>query len=106
LVALVKLLGSRGLLALVAPERGEPSSRAACLARERLSHLTPLADLALVMQGLGTLAIGRGGGADARAFLAKASRGEAVAAFALTEPDAGSDLAGLRTAATRDGDAY
>lgn len=106
LVALVKRLGERGLLELVAPTRGDPSSRALCLARERLAYFSPLADLAFTMQGLGSLAIARAGGEEARKWLPRITTGEAVAAFALTEPDAGSDLGSLRTRAREDGGSY
>jgi acyl-CoA dehydrogenase len=77
------------------------------LIREALSYSSSLADLAFVMQGLGTFAISRAATEHVREFwLERAATGRAVAAFALTEPEAGSDVAGIQTTARRDGDAY
>lgn len=102
--ALVALLGARGVLELIA---GDVSWRAVCLARERLGHASPLLELAFTMQGLGSYPITLAGSDEQRArWLAKVVSGEHVAAFALTEPEAGSDLAGLATEARLDGDAY
>jgi acyl-CoA dehydrogenase len=59
------------------------------------------------MQGLGTYAISRSATEHVRDFwLARARTGKAIAAFALTEPDAGSDVAGLKTLARKEGEAY
>lgn len=81
--------------------------RALCLIREALAYSSPLADLAFVMQGLGTYAISLAAPEHVRDFwLARAAEGKAIAAFALTEPDAGSDVAAIKTTARRDGDAY
>lgn len=81
--------------------------RALCLIREALAYSSALADLAFVMQGLGTYAISQAAPEHVRDFwIARALEGKAVAAFALTEPDAGSDVAAIKTTATRDGDAY
>jgi acyl-CoA dehydrogenase len=81
--------------------------RALCLVRETLSYSSSLADLAFVMQGLGTYAIAQAAPDHVRDFwLARALQGKAIAAFALTEPEAGSDVAALKTEARRDGDAY
>ena len=81
--------------------------RALCLIREALSYSSALADLAFVMQGLGTYAISLAAPEHVRDFwLARAAEGKAIAAFALTEPDAGSDVAAIKTTARRDGDAY
>jgi acyl-CoA dehydrogenase len=110
--ALVRLFGARGLLRLTAPRSHGGldetlSSTSLCLARERLGHVSPLADLAFAMQGLGSHPIVLAGSAEARdAWLPRVVRGEAVSAFALTEPEAGSDLGGLATRAVRDGDGY
>ncbi len=109
LARMVRMLGERGLLDLVTDGgRFERVSwRAVCLARERLGHASPLLELAFTMQGLGTYAITAFGDASQRErFVAPAIRGEKVAAFALTEPEAGSDLAGIATTARRDGDDY
>jgi len=110
--ALVRLFGARGLLRLTVPQshgglHETLSSTCLCLARERLGHISPLADLAFAMQGLGSHPIVLAGTTDARdAWLPHVVAGDAVAAFALTEPEAGSDLGGLATHAVRDGDAY
>ena len=112
LQALVRLFGDRGLLRLAVPRshggvHDSVSSTALCLVRERLGHVSPLADLAFAMQGLGSYPITLAGSDLARAeWLPKVAAGQAIAAFALTEPEAGSDLAGLSTRAVRDGDDY
>ncbi|UJR80084.1 acyl-CoA dehydrogenase family protein [Sandaracinus amylolyticus] len=112
LVAVVRLLGARGLLGLTVPaEFGGTYERvrsdALCLARERLGHASPLVELAFAMQGLGGYPIvARGSDALRGAWLPKVAAGEAIAAFALTEEDAGSDLGGITTTARLDGDAY
>jgi len=81
--------------------------RALCLIREALSYSSALADLAFVMQGLGTFAISQAAPEHLRDFwVTRAVEGKAVAAFALTEPEAGSDVAAIKTTAKRDGDAY
>ena len=81
--------------------------RSFCIIREALSYSSSLADLAFVMQGLGTYAIHLGAAEHVRDFwLARAANGKAIAAFALTEPDAGSDIAALKTTARREEDAY
>jgi acyl-CoA dehydrogenase len=81
--------------------------RAICLIREALAYSSALADLAFVMQGLGTFAISQAAPDHVRDFwISRVVEGKAIAAFALTEPDAGSDVAAIKTTATRDGDAY
>ncbi len=107
--AMVAMLGARGLLGLLTDGARLPrvSWRAVCLARERLAHASPLLELAFAMQGLGSYAVTSHGSPAQRArWLAPVVRGERVAAFALTEPEAGSDLSGVATRATRDGDDY
>jgi acyl-CoA dehydrogenase len=112
---MVLRMGKTGLLRLITDEalggRFERASfRAICLARERLGRTSPLADLAFTMQGLGsfaiTLAARKHQQANAAELLAPIVAGDAVAAFALTEPDAGTDLSRIATEATRDGDDY
>jgi acyl-CoA dehydrogenase len=103
---IVRLLGERGLLDLFDAEGGI-SWGAICLARERLGYASPLVELAFAMQGLGSYPITVAGTVDQKArFLPAVLAGESVAAFALTEPEAGSDLAGIATTARRDGDSY
>jgi acyl-CoA dehydrogenase len=112
LARLVALLGEAGLLRLVAAKRDggtfdEVRSVALCLARERLGFASPLVDLAFTMQGLGSYPITMLGNDEQRArWLPGVIEGRDVAALALTEPEAGSDLSGIQTTATRDGDGY
>ncbi|MCB9617488.1 MAG: acyl-CoA dehydrogenase family protein [Sandaracinus sp.] len=113
---LVRFFGEKGLLRLVTDARfggahERMSSIGLCLVRERLGHASPLVELAFAMQGLGsypmTLAASEHGSTDAaEVWLPKVVRGEAVAAFALTEAQAGTDLGGLATTAVRRGDTY
>jgi acyl-CoA dehydrogenase len=106
--AYVASLGQAGVLEFVvsSPER-KPDVRAICLIRETLSYSSALADLAFVMQGLGTYAISQSAPEHVRDFwISRAAEGKSVAAFALTEPDAGSDVSAIKTTAQRDGDAY
>ena len=102
----VGLLASAGLLSYAVAE-SRLDIRSLCLIREELSYSSPLADLAFVMQGLGTYAIAQAAPDHVREFwLARAANGKAIAAFALTEPDAGSDVASIQTNARRDGETY
>jgi len=81
--------------------------RAACLAREALGAANPLADAVFALQGLGTLPILFAGSDALRARWADAAvQGRAMAAFAMTEAEAGSDVAGMKTQARKDGDSY
>lgn len=82
-------------------------TRAVCLLRETLAMHSGLADFALAMQGLGSGAISLAGtDAQKRRYLPRVASGEAIAAFALSEPEAGSDVAALILAAREDGDEY
>lgn len=104
----VSLLASGGVLryAVAAPDT-PMDARALCLIREALAYSSSLADSAFVMQGLGTYAIAKAAPEHVRDFwLARVSEGKAIAAFALTEPEAGSDVAAIQTTAQRDGDTY
>ena len=105
---LVALLAQAELLRYAVARPQAPFDvRALCLIREELSYSSPLADLAFVMQGLGTHAISLAAPAHVRDFwLARAIEGRAVAAFALTEPEVGSDVSAIQTTARRDGDGY
>jgi len=107
--ALVRSLGEAGLLDAATGAGGTTpiDSRAACLTRETLTWHDGLADFAFAMQGLGTGAIGLSGSEQLRAtVLPKARSGEWIAAFALSEKDAGSDVAAMACAASRDGEHY
>ncbi|HEV7903842.1 MAG TPA: acyl-CoA dehydrogenase family protein, partial [Pyrinomonadaceae bacterium] len=105
---LVALLAQAELLRYAVARPNAPFDvRALCLIREELSYSSPLADLAFVMQGLGTHAISLAAPEHVRDFwLTRAATGRAVAAFALTEPEVGSDVAAIQTTARRDGDSY
>ena len=82
-------------------------TRAICLLRETLAFHHGLADFAFAMQGLGSGAISLHGTAEQRArYLPKVASGQAIAAFALSEPEAGSDVAAMQCSARDDGDAY
>ncbi|HML07923.1 MAG TPA: acyl-CoA dehydrogenase family protein [Xanthobacteraceae bacterium] len=82
-------------------------TRAVCLLRETLARHSGLADFAFAMQGLGSGAITLHGTEEQkRAYLPRVASGAAIAAFALSEPDAGSDVAALSCVARRDGDGY
>ena len=82
-------------------------TRAICLIRETLARHAGLADFAFAMQGLGSGAISLfGSDEQKRRYLPRVAAGEAIAAFALSEPDAGSDVAAMRCAAAADGDDY
>ncbi|HEX8136281.1 MAG TPA: acyl-CoA dehydrogenase family protein [Pyrinomonadaceae bacterium] len=106
--AMLELLAGADLLRYaVAGVGGTLDARSLCLTREALSYSSSLADLAFVMQGLGTYAISLAAPDHVRDFwLRRAAEGRAIAAFALTEPEAGSDVASIRTTARLDGDAY
>lgn len=82
-------------------------TRAICLIRETLARHNGLADFAFAMQGLGSGAISLfGSAANKQAYLPRVAKGEAIAAFALSEPQAGSDVAAMQCAAAQDGDHY
>ena len=104
---LVKGLGADGFLAHCAPEDSRFDVRSLAILREVFAFHSGLADFALTMQGLGSGPIVlEGSEAQRRRYVARAARGEAIAAFALSEPDAGSDAAALSTRALRDGTHY
>src|SRR5471030_2078611 len=106
---LVRRLGDAGWLQhAIAGAAGEGiDTRAICLIRETLARHNGLADFAFAMQGLGSGAISlHGTPAQREAYLPSVARGEAIAAFALSEPQAGSDVAAMQCAAVQDGDHY
>ena len=108
---LVRELGRAGLLeAAVAAPEGDAAgidSRSACLARETLAWRDGLADFAFAMQGLGSGAIAIAGEAAIKqTVLPKVRSGEWLAAFALSEAQAGSDVAAMSCAARAEGDHY
>jgi len=103
--ALVRRLGAAGWLRhAVAADAGEAiDTRAICLIRETLARHAGLADFAFAMQGLGSGAISLAGDAQQRSrYLGRVAAGEAIAAFALSEPEAGSDVAAMACAARQE----
>ncbi|QDL93958.1 acyl-CoA dehydrogenase (plasmid) [Paroceanicella profunda] len=80
--------------------------RSLCIIRETLARHDGLADFAFAMQGLGMGAVSLFGTPEQRARLAKTRAGEAISAFALTEPASGSDVANIACAARQEGDSY
>ena len=80
-------------------------TRSVCVIRETLARHNGLADFAFAMQGLGSGAISLAGtDAQKSAYLPRVAAGEAIAAFALSEPDAGSDVAAMQCSARLEGD--
>jgi len=91
----------------VASSRERLSLRALCLARERIAAASAFADSVLAVAGLGSFPIAATGDtAIADRYLGRATSGAAVGAFALTEPEAGSDPSAIQTVAKNDGTAY
>jgi len=104
---LVESLGAANILEITASHEGKLDVRNLCLAREILARHDGLADFAFAMQGLGTGAISLFGSDEQKAeWLPLTSTGKAIAAFALTEPQSGSDVANSTMTATRDGNDY
>lgn len=99
---LLAALGRLGLLARVFPAGGRVGALDLCLLRESLARECTEAETALALQGLGAHPLLTAPGLAAR-WLPEVTSGRAVAAFALTEPEAGSDAAALRLAAEPDG---
>ena len=108
--SLVASLGHAGFLlhSAVDPENETGLDvRSLCLIRETLARHDGLADFSFAMQGLGTGAISLFGTAEQKGeWLPKTRTGRAISAFALTEPQSGSDVANSTMSATRDGDEY
>ncbi|MBC7733863.1 MAG: acyl-CoA dehydrogenase family protein [Bacteriovorax sp.] len=105
--SLVAAMGEAGWLqhAVARSEGMAIDTRAICILRETLARYNGLADFAFAMQGLGSGAISLAGTPEQRArYLPRAMRGEALAAFALSEPEAGSDVAAMQCSATPDGE--
>jgi acyl-CoA dehydrogenase len=106
---LVKALGDGGWLRVAVPASHGGlypnfDVRALCLVRETLAYVSGLADFAFAMQGLGTGPISLFGSEPLKArYLPRVARGESIAAFALSETDAGSDVAAMTTSAVPDG---
>lgn len=105
---LVRELGRAGLLEASVPAPfGCLDLRSLVVVRERLAYYSSLCDSAFAMQGLGSYAIALAGSDVQRErWLRPVARGEVLAAFAVTEPEAGSDLAAVRTQAKSDGQVW
>ena len=105
--AWVRDLGRDGWTRYSAPSDAVFDVRALALIRETLAYHSGLADFAFAMQGLGSGAISLEGSLEIKnRYLPRVAAGEAIAAFALSEPDAGSDVAAIKCSARRDGDSY
>jgi acyl-CoA dehydrogenase len=110
--ALVRDLGTAGWTRYSVPFDAESpvaefDVRALALIRETLAWYDGLADFAFAMQGLGSGAISLAGSQEIKhRYLPRVATGEAIAAFALSEPDAGSDVAAIKCSARLDGDFY
>ena len=109
---LVSELGTAGLLRVCVPAayggaREQLDVRSLCLAREILGRASGLADFAFAMQGLGSVPVTLFGSKDQKqSILPNVAAGTLIGAFALSEPDAGSDVGAIATRATRDGDSW
>lgn len=110
--AWVRALAENGWLRACVPDvygglRAGLDARTLCIAREILAYRSALADFAFAMQGLGSAPLSLFGSAELRKrYLPMVANGRCVTAFALSEREAGSDVAALATRARRDGDTY
>lgn len=110
--AFVQLMAREKLLEYVVPDAyggrfPQLDVRALCLIRQGLAYGSGLADTMFAMQGLGSYPITLAGSEPLkRRYLPRVVSGDAIMAFALTEPEAGSDVAALQSVAQRDGDHY
>ncbi len=108
----VRALGEAGLLRYCVPAayggaHQRLDVRSLCLARETLARYAGLADFAFAMQGLGSASISLFGSEELKQrYLPGVVSGERVAAFAISEPNSGSDVAAMETSAESDGDGY
>jgi acyl-CoA dehydrogenase len=109
---LVKQLGTAGWLRYAIPAayggmHERLDVRSLCIARESLARVDGLADFAFAMQGLGAGPISLFGSSELKhRYLPRVATGEAIAAFAISEKEAGSDVAAMRTSARRDGNEW
>jgi acyl-CoA dehydrogenase len=107
---LMSILARAGLLRYCVPQEfggcGVKVARL-CIIREELARVSAQADTNFIMQGLGSYPITLGGTPQQKArYLPPVARGEAIAAFALTEPAGGSDVLNMQTSAVRQGDGW
>ena len=109
---IVHRLGAAGWLRYVVPQPYGLAPmrldvRTVCLGRETLGQLSGMADFAFGMQGLGSSPISQFGSDELKQrYLPRVVAGDAIAAFALSEPMAGSDVSAMETTARRDGTDY
>ena len=109
---LVNDLGAGGWLRYAVPRdvggvHDRLDVRSLCIVRETLGRVSGLADFAFAMQGLGSGPISLFGSPALKAkYLPRVANGSAIAAFAISETEAGSDVAAMRTTARRDGESY
>lgn len=104
---LVRTLGDAGYLKYSATITGSLDVRSLCLIRETLARYDGLADFSFAMQGLGTGALSLFGSDEQKEeWLTQTRTGNAISAFALTEPQSGSDVANSTMTATKDGSEY
>ena len=110
--AIVKALGEAGFATYAVPASAgghheKLDVRSLCLIRETLARHNALADFAFAMQGLGSGPISLfGNEAQQAAYLNDVATGEKIAAFSLSEPEAGSDVAAMSCSARREGDEW
>ena len=105
--AWVRALAEGGWLRASAPDDGPHDVRTLCLTREALAYQDGLADFAFAMQGLGSGPIALCGTPEQkRRYLPGVRSGELIAAFALSEPEAGSDVSAIATTAVQQGEHY
>ena len=107
-VNLVRKLGDAGICRQAVAEDDSPFDvRSLCVIRETLARFSGLADFAFAMQGLGSGPISLfGTEIQKKQFLPGAASGQTLPAFALSEPEAGSDVASITTTAKTDGNDY
>ena len=109
---LVKQLGAAGFLKHAVPKqfggvREQVEARDLCILREELARGDALADTMFALQALGSYPITlAGNAAQKQNYLSQVASGAAIAAFAITEPEAGSDVASLQTTAVRQGEQF
>ncbi len=110
--ALVKALGDAGFTGYAVPASGggnleKLDVRSLCIIRETLARHNALADFAFAMQGLGSGPISLFGNTQQQThYLSQVAAGTKISAFALSEPNAGSDVAAMQCSARRDGDDF
>ncbi len=111
-IDIVRALGKSGITQYAVPASAGGKTekldvRSLCIIRETLAKYHALADFAFAMQGLGSGPISlQGTDAQQQKYLSKVASGQCLSAFALSEPEAGSDVAAMTTSAEEDGDCY